>query len=105
MKDKKHFISDLAVGEDKNHRIPVRVIMEKAWHCLFTEYMFIKSPDENNKEKSWTLLNVPGLKIDPKKEKTNSDGVIIINFQEKKILIAGILYAGKIKKSMFILCL
>ena len=101
LKDKKHFISDLAVGEDKNHRIPVRVIMEKAWHCLFTEYMFIKSPDENNKEKSWTLLNVPALKIDPKKEKTNSDGVIIINFQEKKILIAGILYAGEIKKSMF----
>ncbi|MHA7840306.1 MAG: phosphoenolpyruvate carboxykinase [Gammaproteobacteria bacterium] len=99
---KDHFISHLRVGADAVHFLPVKVITETAWHNLFGHNLFIRpSGDWSDGQPHWTILSTPNFKPDPQKHHTNSDGVVIINFSERKVLICGMRYAGEMKKAMF----
>ncbi len=97
--ERDQFVSHLCVGADEDLGVPVKVITEWAWHNLFTQHLFIR--DMQCKQNSWTLLNVPTLKMDPKTDGTHSDGVIIINLTDRKVLLCGMPYAGEMKKAMF----
>ncbi len=98
------FVQDVYAGADPDYKLPVRIITEKAWHSLFVRNMFIIT---NNKDElknfvpEFTVIAVPGFKVDPIYDGTRSDTGIILNFDQRTAIIANTLYAGEIKKSVF----
>lgn len=102
LSDKETFVSNLCVGADQEHHIPVRVTTELAWQNLFARHMFVR-PDaglKNNKEQ-WQIVSAANLVLDPAVDGTNGDGCVMIDLSNHRVLLCGMRYAGEMKKAMF----
>ncbi|HRQ37959.1 MAG TPA: phosphoenolpyruvate carboxykinase [Chloroflexota bacterium] len=97
------FVQDCWCGADPDHRMPVRVITQYAWHSLFVHNMFIQAtPKElSTFRPEFVIIDCPGFHAFPDYDHTHSDVFILVNFDKKMVLIGGTEYAGEIKKSAF----
>ncbi|HEX6973773.1 MAG TPA: phosphoenolpyruvate carboxykinase (ATP) [Vicinamibacterales bacterium] len=98
------FVQDCFAGADPDHRLPVRIITEHAWHSLFARTMLLKPRTLDQYRKhvpEFTVICAPGFQASPVIDSTRSETFIIANFAERLAIIGGSAYAGEIKKTIF----
>ncbi|HRC87199.1 MAG TPA: phosphoenolpyruvate carboxykinase (ATP), partial [Thermoanaerobaculia bacterium] len=80
------------------------VITEFAWHNLFARNMFIPETDGaklTEFEPAFTVINAGSFLAEPALDGTASSTFILLDFEQRTVLIGGTVYAGEIKKSIF----
>ena len=96
------FAAELHVGAHPGHYLPIRVTTEYAWHALFAKTLFV-SPAAFNVAGSpvWNVVNAPTFACEPARDGTASDAAVMIDFAGRRVLLAGLQYAGEMKKALF----
>lgn len=102
MQNREVFVFDGFAGADPKNRISVQFVNEFAWQNLFVHQLFIR-PDSVplNTVPDYKVICLPGFKADPAIDSTASEAFIVLNFEQRLVLIGGTHYAGEMKKSIF----
>jgi phosphoenolpyruvate carboxykinase (ATP) len=99
---KERYLMDLSAGADPEFNLPVQLVTDSAWSALFARNLFLPGRGgDRAATEGWTILHAPQLQADPIRHETVSTTGIAIDFEWRRVLIAGTQYAGEIKKAIF----
>ena len=103
LQNREVFIFDGYAGGDTRYRQSFRIINELASQNLFIHQLLIRPTAEQLESfaPDYTIIAAPGFKCVPEIDGTRSEAAILVNYEEKIVLICGTQYAGEIKKSVF----
>ncbi|MCL2433789.1 MAG: phosphoenolpyruvate carboxykinase (ATP) [Clostridia bacterium] len=104
LQNRELFIFDGYACADPAHRLNVRVINEFVSQNMFISSLLIKF--ENNIapadfKEDFTVICAPGFKCIPELDGVRSEAAIILNIEERLVIVAGSQYSGEMKKSVF----
>ena len=98
------FRQDLLAGADPRHQYGVTVLTPSAWHALFIRNLLIRPGEMVASAASptpVTIVHAPAFQADPARHGSRTGTVIALDMSRNIVIIAGTLYAGEIKKSVF----
>ncbi len=103
LQNREVYIFDGYAGGDTRYRQSFRIINELASQNLFIHQLLIRPTAEQLEDfaPDYTIIAAPGFKCVPEIDGTRSEAAILVNYEEKIVLICGTQYAGEIKKSVF----
>lgn len=104
LQNREIFLFDGMAGADPQCTKKFRIINELASQNLFIHQLLIRPTAEelaDYGEADFTIIAAPGFKCVPEIDGVHSEAAIIIDYEQKEVLIAGSAYAGEIKKSVF----
>lgn len=89
------------VGAIAKYALQVQLFSTHPSHSLFFDYLMRNDKHNQCELGTYTIFHAPTLNIDTAKHGTRSETVIAMDLDNNEIVIAGTLYAGEIKKSVF----
>lgn len=97
------FVFDGFAGADPDYQVPIRVVTEFAWHNLFVHQLFrrVKREDLIYHRPEFVLICAPNFQAVPERDGTRSEAFVVVDLEQKIVLIGGTKYAGEMKKSIF----
>lgn len=97
------YVFDGFAGAYPDHAKSFRIIGELASQALFVNQL-LRRPNAEQLENfipDYTVLVAPNFKCVPKRDGCGSDAAVMIDYEGKRVLIAGTRYSGEIKKAVF----
>ena len=103
LQNREIFVFDGFAGADKKYMQRFRIINELASQNLFIHQLLRRPTEEDlvDFKPDYTIIAAPGFKCIPELDGTRSEAAILVNYEEKMVVICGSQYAGEIKKSVF----
>jgi len=104
---KEIFVLNRMLGADLKYAFPLQFITSYASRALFAVNQFRDLPPMEMLTKGQleqaavTAIVLPELKLDPEKYDLRQDGGVILDFKNRRILVAGMNYCGEPKKGIF----
>jgi phosphoenolpyruvate carboxykinase (ATP) len=97
------FVVDGFAGAAPAHRLPLRVVTDKAWVALFARTLFLRPTLEELAAHipAFTVIHAGGLAAGGSAAGVRSDTFIGLDLDRGIVLILGTGYAGEVKKSIF----
>ena len=103
LQNREVFVFDGFAGADPKYTRRFRIINELASQNLFI-HQLLRRPEKAQLDDftpDYTIIAAPGFKCIPEIDGTRSEAAILVNYEEKMVIICGSQYAGEIKKSVF----
>ena len=102
MNTQRLYVRDVIAGADPAHATRIRIITDNATGSLAASNMFIPHEgSEPHQDPDLTMFVSNDFSADAEADGLRSSAMVVLNFDDKAVLIGLTRYAGEIKKSVF----